>query len=219
MDAGVPLPLHGFRPRTDDDSAVLRVTQVHAEIDGDQTGPIPIDHLQARLEGDGDFAILQMEATFCCPMSLGGLEVQVNAAGLRTLEVDGAYCVPSKRVMPEDREGYVLPEDLSWGDHRLAWSYAWNPPDDVQGVKLVAPSLLGLLACDAELDIPEGVRSLLLEGPAPAHVSVVLDGTELPMAADGPARVALPPGTSGPASMVIRFHEKATPIRRARWLS
>jgi len=218
MDAGVPLSLDGFRPLLDEESVVRALTEVRADVDGEQVGPIPITTLQEQLVAEADFAILELEAPFSCPVKLSGLEVEVNATGLRTLELDGAYCVPSKRDMAEDREGYVLPDDLAVGDHRLTWSYAWNPPEEPEGVSLVAPRILGLGGCIGDVDIPEGATCLLLEGPRGDQLEVELDGARLPVSEGNPVRVGLPPGTSGSAVLTFRFHEDGDPLRSGRWL-
>ncbi|MAB88177.1 MAG: hypothetical protein VX913_04435 [Planctomycetota bacterium] len=218
MDAGTPLPLDAFSPSSDDDDAAVVVPQAMAEIDGSDWGQLEISEVQRRLEADGDFVILQLAATFTTPLQLSGLEVLVNAAGLRTLEVDGTYCVPSKRPMPEDREGYVLSDDLPAGEHRLAWSYVWNPPADPDGVTLVPPRILGLARCEAEVDVVEGATALVLDGPAPGSVAVVLDGVALPMSVDAPARAAVPPGAVGQARLALIFTGEAAVTRAARWV-
>ncbi len=218
MDAGVALSIDGFRPLLDEQSVARTLDEVRADVDGEQVGPLSIATLQERLVAEGDFAILELEASFSCPVKLSRLEVEVNATGLRTLELDGAYCVPSKRAMAEDREGYVLPDDLAAGDHRLTWSYAWNPPEESEGVSLVAPRILGLGACFGDVDIPEGSTCLLLEGLRGDHVEVGLDGVRLPGSAESPVRFSLPPGTSGPAVLTLRFNEDADPLRSGRWL-
>lgn len=218
MDAGTPLSLDAFSPAVDEDAAAVAITRARAEIDGSDWGELDVTEVQRRLESDGDFVILQLATTFTTQLRLSGLEVLVNASGLRTLEVDGTYCVPSKRAMPEDREGYILVDGLAAGEHRLAWSYVWNPPGEPDGVTLVPPLILGLGRCEADVDVAEGATSLVFDGPAPGSVTATLDGVAMPMSIDAPARASVPPGTSGPARLALTFTREASVARAARWL-
>lgn len=218
MDAGTPLSLDAFEPALHDAAAAGSVARARAEVDGDDWGELGITEIQARLQEAGDFAILQLAAAFTTPLELSGLEVLVNATGLRTLEIDGTYCVPSKRPMEEDREGYVLPERFPAGEHRLAWSYVWNPPEESDGVTLVPPRILGLLRCEADVQVPDGVTALVFDGPPSGSIAVALDGLDLPMSTDAPSRASVPPGTSGPARLALQFPGDAVVIHAARWL-
>lgn len=224
MDAGAPLSLEGWDAVLDP-SFVLELAAAQAEVDGDDWGEMPIVDLQAKLEADDDFVILQLETTFATGIPVSGLRVEVNSLGLRTLEVDGVYQVPVKGEAPEGFDRYVVKDVLPAGDHRLLWSYVWNPPKDSSdepnpdGVTLAGPKIFGARAASTRVAIPAGATALVFDGPAPGDVGVAIDGVDLPMAADAPCRAEVPPGGATDAEVRVAFPCSPVTVTAARWLT
>lgn len=146
------LPLDGYRVELAGTRS-FELSHVAAQVDGDDWDPSPIETVQARLEEEDDFAIVQLATSFGTDAALAGLVIDVTGEGLRNCTLDGTYMVPVKDGVPEDTARYQLPDPLPAGEHELIWSYAWSPPRDQStgdalpgGVDLFAPRLVGVFA-------------------------------------------------------------------------
>jgi hypothetical protein len=193
MKTGKTLPLDGFQPVLDG-ANVFEIPEAQVESDGDDWGSLDLAVAQARLEEADDLAILQLRSVFVTGAEIPGMRIEVNAVGLRTLEVDGTYCVPAKGEERPGGERYKLPDPLPAGKHRLEWSYVWNPPKDrstgeplTDGVTLWPVRITGpFIVSDAGLlPIPKTVDARLLSSLFPAtegNLSLVAS-TDVPLGA------------------------------------
>jgi len=219
MDTVQNIPPDAFRP-AGDDCVIAAIEKALVEADGDDWGEMGIAEAQARLESDDDLVILQLRSAFTTAAEITGAGVEVNGAGLRTLDVDGTYAVLDKGAAREGCERYRLPDPFPAGEHKLEWSYVWNPPKDCStgeplpdGVTLLPPWLMrsepgSLARVQADVDVPVGVRGLVVEGPAPGNVSASIDGAQLP-SADSAGCLELPPGISGKMTLYLEFPSDA----------
>jgi len=224
MDAGIPLNL-ATATAVLDPSHALELSTAQPEVDGEDWGTMEIAALQAKLEADDDFVILQLETTFVTGVPVSGLRIEVNAVGLRTLEVGGIYQVPAKGEAPEGFDRYIVKDVLLPGEHTLTWSYVWNPPKDgagdpsPDGVTLAPPKIFGARAVAMRAEVAAGTSTLILEGPNPGDVNVAIDGIEVPMSRDAPCRAAVPPATAGDTEITIEFPCVPVHVTAARWLT
>jgi len=113
-----------------DHPTVLTLTHADVEADDEQWGRISLAEAQERLVKEDDLAILVLRTDFESEGELRDMTIEVNANGLRLLEVDGTYLVPRSGEAPEGFERYELPSPLEPGYHEVQWSFVWNPPVD-----------------------------------------------------------------------------------------
>ena len=204
-------------------------------VDDASWGELPIAELQARLEIADDFAVLMLATKFTTAAPLEGLLVEVTAAGLRNLTVDGNYLVPLKSSDASVSQ-YRMPSPLPAGCHALAWSYVWNPPKDKTsgdavpgGVALRAPHLCGGFTVVDDvlhgpptqvlvttLHVPAWPVALHLEGPSHGNVRMLLGGEVLQGSADLPYHAALPPALVGAQELRIEFLGAPEPVTLLR---
>ncbi|MAG57503.1 MAG: hypothetical protein CMJ83_14520 [Planctomycetes bacterium] len=213
MDTAASIPLTSFRPVLGGCN-VMRLSSASVESDGDDWGEMAIVDAQAKLEELDDFAILQLGTTFSTEAELSELRVEVNEVGLRTLEVDGTYCTPAKGEENEGCERYKLPSPLPAGEHRLDWSYVWNPPKDgsgdpaADGVTLIPPRICGPFVASAggrPAPLPDAVDAGALAATFPEPEGGFEIAADVDVPAD--ARAVLVEGVS-PGSISVRLEDQ-----------